>query len=135
MTDLAALNSELTVDPLTRGYSGMTDLQAANSLNDTVDRVVQKALVAGWEAFQATVDTEFDAMAASDRQEWLGICSIDSLEPANGKPAASTVLRLFGGGSATVTALQALRQDTVNRATELGLGRISEGDVNHARNL
>jgi len=32
-----ALTSELTVDPLTRGYAGMTDQQAADSLN-AVDR-------------------------------------------------------------------------------------------------
>ena len=37
MTDLVALKSELDDDPLGRGYAGMTDQQASDSLN-TMDR-------------------------------------------------------------------------------------------------
>ena len=33
-TDLQALKTEINTDPLTRGYSGMTDLQIADDLND-----------------------------------------------------------------------------------------------------
>ena len=39
MADLVALKIELDADPLVRGYSGMTDQQAADSLN-TVNRSI-----------------------------------------------------------------------------------------------
>ena len=40
---------------------------------------------------------------------------------------------VFGGGSATITALQALRVEAVSRAVELGLGTIYPGHVQNAR--
>jgi hypothetical protein len=134
MIDYVALKAELDSDPDARGYIGMSDQAATDDLN--LVRVVRiKSSVSGADAFKATVDTEFDLMAASDRMEWLAICAIDALEPQNNKPAASTVIRLFGGASETVAALQSLRQETVSRAVAIGLTPLVIGDVQNARSL
>ena len=130
------IKTELDTDALGRGYAGMTDIEAANSLNnaDSPDgRVIVKERLSGADVFAATVDTEFDALPAADRTEWLQICAIESLEPQNGKTAASTVIRLFGGGSATTATLQALREDVVGRGVELGFGTVVPGDIGNAR--
>lgn len=52
MTDYVALNSELTIDPLTRGYSSMSDAEAAADLN-TVYRPVAGG-IAGMMQYCAT---------------------------------------------------------------------------------
>ena len=132
------IKAELDTDALGRGYAGMTAAEAANNLNDADSpngRTITKERLSGADVFAATVDTEFDALAAADRTEWLQICAIESLEPQNGKPAASTVIRLFGGGSATVTALQVLREEVVSRGVEINLGNITVGDIQNARAL
>lgn len=140
--DLNALKTELETDPLTLGYTvsptppdneadAYTDADILNSL--TTGRTRQRTSIPGSEAFKATVDTEYDALTIDQRQEWLGICAIDELEPANGKPAASTVIRLFGGGSGTTTALQALRTETISRAQELFGTDVVPGDIQAAR--
>jgi len=129
---------ELDTDSLGRGYAGMTAVEAADNLNDASSpnsRTIVKERLSGADVFAATVDTEFDALEDVARTEWLQICAIESLEPQNGKPAASTVIRLFGGGSATVIALQSLREDIVSRGVELGFGTVVPGDVENARAL
>ncbi len=118
------LTDEQANDPLTRGYSGMSDQQFADSLN-AKDIDVIKSTVSGSDVFAATVDTEYDALTAGLRQEWLSLCAIDSLVPSNGEAAASTVIRIFGGGSATIANLQTLRTSTISRGSQLGLPVIS----------
>jgi hypothetical protein len=133
MVDYVAIKSELDVDPEGLGYTG--DAQGDTDLMNAVNIVRVKALLSGADVFAATVDTEFDALTDAQRNEWLSICAIESLAPENGKPAASTVIRLFGGGSATVIALAALRNETVSRGTVLGFGGLVIGDIQNARAL
>ena len=132
---ITAIKDELDTDTLGRGYSGMTDVQATDDLN-TQYRTRVKALVSGAEAFQVTDPAEFDGLAAqADRAEWLSMCAIDSLNPANGTPAAAVATRIFGGGSVTVAALVAFRTEAISRAIELGFGNVVVGSVQHARSL
>jgi hypothetical protein len=136
MSRIDDIKTELDTDPLVRGYAGMDAVQAANSLNNTGSpdgRTVIKDRISGADAFAATIDTEFDALTPADRTEWLQICAISELEPHNAKPAASTVIRLFGGGSGTVTALQSLREEVISRGQEIGVGLVVPGDVENAR--
>ena len=51
--DIDKLRDELTTDPLARGYSGMSDKEAADDLN-TEYRTTPKATITGDEAFTAT---------------------------------------------------------------------------------
>ena len=125
---------ELDTDTLVRGYVGMTAQQASDDLN-VVYRTRVKSSVTGAEAFQVTNAGEFDLLTDAARSEWLSLCAIDSVDPANGTPAASTAIRLFGGGSATVVALNAFRTDNVSRSVELGFGPVIIGDIQNARAL
>jgi len=129
---IAAIKAELDADPLGRLYSGMDDPAVTADLN-TVYRTRTKASVSGADAFQVTDPDEFDALLDPARSEWLSMCAIESLNPANGTPAAAIATRLFGGPSATVAALIAFREETVTRGVELGFGLLSIGDIQNAR--
>jgi hypothetical protein len=67
--DYQALNTELTTDPLTRGYSGMTDQQAADDLN-TVYRTRDRGSMLGDEIFAATDNAEFVGLSDHKQQLW-----------------------------------------------------------------
>lgn len=132
MTRIDDIKVELDTDSLVRGYAGMTDEQVTVDLN-TVYRTKVKSSVSGAQAFQVTDSGEFDALSDAARSEWLSLCAIESVDPANGTPAAGTATRLFGGGSVTVAALNDFRTDDVSRAVELGVGSVTIGDVQNAR--
>nr|NIR92464.1 hypothetical protein [Gammaproteobacteria bacterium]NIW96976.1 hypothetical protein [Phycisphaerae bacterium] len=78
---------------------------------------------------------EFDNLTDTQRSEWLSLCAVDQMDPANGTAAANTATRIFGGGSTTIDNLQNLRTKTISRAEELGLGPVNIGDVQNARVL
>lgn len=125
------LVDELTNDPLTRGYSGMTNAQVVSSLN-TVDRSRNKTSLSGDEIFQATDPTQYGALTDTQKSQWLAFCGRDSLDPfatAN----VTVVTEIFGGGSTTVTNLNSLRTESVSRGEEIGFGKVREGDVQDAR--
>lgn len=131
---IQAIRDELDTDPLVRGYAGMTNQQASDSLN-AVDQVRIRSSISGSEIFKATNSTEFDALTDAQRAEWLRLCAIDEINPSNATPAAAIVARLFGGGSTTIGNLAALRNETVSRATVIGVGTVNIGDVENARSL
>jgi hypothetical protein len=132
MSRIDDIKVELDTDSLVRGYAGMTDQQASDDLN-TVYRTRVKALLSGAQAFQVTDDTEFSTLSDAARSEWLSLCAISEVDPANGTPATGTATRLFGGGSATVVALNAFRTENVSRGVEIGVGNVVIGDVQNAR--
>lgn len=133
MADLQALKAELDADPLTRGYSGMTDAQAATDLN-TEYRQINRVRMSGDEIFGATDSTEFGALSADKKQLWMAFCGREFIDPF-GSANVEFVTWIFGSPSATLTALQGLRKRTVSRAVELRLGRVAEGTVAQARAL
>ena len=63
MIDYVALQSELTVDPLGRGYAAMTDQEAADDLN-TIYRTTPVEIISGGDVLNATDDTEYNAITA-----------------------------------------------------------------------
>ncbi len=130
--DYQKLKTELTTDPLVRGYSGMSDVVAATNLN-TVNRVVHKLSMTGSEVLQNVVAIEYNALTAEKKEQFWGLLGIGVLDPW-GKEA-DVMIDIFGSGSATLTALNAARSMTVSRGVELGLGLIAVGDVQCARAL
>ena len=58
--DIDTLKTELTDDPLAIGYSGMSDEEAAASLN-TASREVNVESVTGQEIFEAVVLADYAA--------------------------------------------------------------------------
>ena len=130
--NIAKLKIELTADPLTRGYAGMTDQQAADSLN-TVDRTVNLSSISGDDTFASTDGTEFAALTDLKKQLWLAFCGRETIDPF-GTANVAFVTFVFGGGSTTVANLAALRTFQSSRANELGLGTVQPAHVDQANN-
>lgn len=130
MGNIDILKTELTDDPLVRGYSAMTDEAAADSLN-TADRTVGKSSMSGDELFQQTDSTEFTGLTAGKQQMWVSFCARDSVDP-HAAANVTFVQFIFGAGD-TLTALSAARDTTVSRASELGIGEAKVGHIQEAR--
>jgi len=128
---LRNLREEIDGDPLGRGYSGMTDEQIAASLNDTIDVNVNRDRMTGSEVFDEVDSGEFNALAGDVKQQVLGLCAIDSLDPFG--VGASIIADVFPGGGVTITALQAARTLTVSQAEALGLGLVEIAHVTAAK--
>lgn len=141
----AALASELSVDPLVRGYAAMTDQQAADSLN-VVDRpasvpksdllryVVENAKWKGIADLAASPTSPYAAAAAS---------AVRAFEPGDfdaidlSRPAVVALIDALVAGGALVaadkTAILAMAENRRSRAAELGLSFVHAGDVQYAR--
>jgi hypothetical protein len=125
------LKTEIATDPLSRGYSGMTDLEVANDLN-TEYRTKARDTVQGWEIFNVTDDAEYTALTDLQKSGWDALCAIEQIDTASGI-AKSRESELFGGGTTTRSNLVALKSPAASRAAELGLSFIYEGNVQEAR--
>ena len=126
------LKTEISTDPLSRGYSGMSDLEVADSMN-TVNRPVTREYVTGSEIFNATNDVEYSALTVDQQAAWDRLCGIDQIKISSGVAKAREA-ELFGPGSTTRTNLVALKAaPAISRAQEIGLPMVYEGNVQEAR--
>lgn len=130
--DLATLSALLLADVPT--YGALSDQAAADVLN-TLSEADVKPFISGGDMFSVTDAGEFDLLTDAERSEWLSLCAIDNVNPANGTPAAAVTIRIFGGGSVTTTSLIALRSITVSPASVAGLPFVREDHVRIARTL
>lgn len=124
------LRDELSNDPLGRGYSTMTDSEAASDLN-TAYRTRQKASVTGGEVWDRTEPSEFSNLVLDLQQKWLGLCGVESFDPYG--PAEDLAVDIFGSDSVTISNLADFRVEDITRAEELGLGEVLSQDVHKAR--
>ena len=115
-------------------YGALSDEQVADTMNAATETRV-KASLSGSEVFSSTVASEFDALTDAQRSEWLSLCAIETLNPADGTPARDTAVRIFGGGSGTIAALQTLRTESVSPAQLEGLPKVRADYVRVARAL
>ena len=130
---LQALKTELTTDPLGRGYAGMTNTQVVTSLR-TANRTVERRSVSGSQIYNAIVPSEFSALLATQQQLVRDVFGLgDTIDVRTGTNVRAVMLAAFGAGTTTRANLIALVQETVSRAAELGLGDVREGDVARAR--
>lgn len=135
MSDIDALQTELTTDPLGRGYAGMTDEQAAADLN-TVYRdnpnppdVVSSAAI--WNALDGT---EYDALSAGDKALVDFIGGLGGDIPIGSGLIKTKLFAVFAGGTTSRNNLIALASGgQVSRGQELGLGHVTPGIVEEAR--
>jgi hypothetical protein len=133
MADLDALKAELLAGhPVTGAYDANNSTAAAQ-LN-AVNRERNLSSITGDQIFEATDTTQFAALTDTERNQWLAFCGRSELDPF-GSANVAFVTFIFGGGSATLTNLAALRKESVSRADELNLGRIGAGIVGEARAL
>ena len=127
---IAKLKTEITDDPLGRGYAGMTDAEIAISLN-TANREVNKTLMTASEVLNAIDITEWNALTDAAQQKIWDVLDIGEINPFGIE--ATIFVAVFGGGSATITALAAVRKTIVSRASELGLSGMAISDITKVR--
>ncbi len=124
------LRTELTTDPKTRGYAGMTDEEAADDLN-TEYRTRNRTSMTGSEVLQSIDQTRLAGLSAADKERVWQVLHLGQLDPFGVE--ADILINVFGPGSDTIVALQVARKENVSRAVELGLGSVREGTVAQAR--
>ena len=113
---MADLKDELVNDPLGRGYAGMTDQAAADDLN-TAYRTQDRTSMTASEVANAIDVAEFISLTNSQAQEIWNWLHLGTLNPFGIE--ATRFLAIFGGGSATIAALLAIRVESITRAQEL----------------
>lgn len=131
--DLAKLKTELTTDPLSRGYGSMSDEEASVSLNAPT-RQPNRASISGGELAANAVKSEFVALSANDRA-YFNMLVLAATLPST--PTLRTELAtLFPAGSGTRANLVALIKRPGSRADELDLGGVvTPSHVADARRL
>lgn len=150
--DLVALKSELTVDPLGRGYASMSDGAAADRINVS-DRTGNVAITPQelhayflfnglWQGVVNLSNNTTNASQQAAAIALIEIChwwqTIDLGNPTvwNGMGSLLTLLRQATViSSAQQSAIVALANKPRSRAEELGLGPVSHLDVAAARRL
>ena len=128
--NIAVLKTEITTDPLTRGYSEMTDAEVATSLN-TVNRERNKTSLTGTQVLNAVDITEWNALTDAQRQMIWDVVHLGDINPFGVE--ATIFIAVFGAGSDTIAALAVIRKGLQSRAIELGLPTIKYIYVQKAR--
>ena len=128
----ANLRTEVQTDPLGRGYSGMTSAVLLANLQ-TVNRTRNKTSLTPSEVYQNIDQIQWAGLSASEQDEVWNILHLgDPLDPFGRE--ATRFIAIFGSGTATITALQALRVDNISRLEQIGIsGTVTEHQINRAR--
>jgi hypothetical protein len=128
------IKTEIDIDPLTRGYSGMSDREIADDMN-TKYRERNRTSMTASEIYNQIDQTDWAALTALplQQQEIWDILHLGELNPFGRE--ADRFNAIFGGGSDTIIALNAARKESISRATELGLSFVKEGHVTEAKLL
>lgn len=125
------LKTEIADDPLTRGYAAMSNAEVVTSLK-TVNRERQITSVDSAFIFERLDLTEVAALDVAQTARLDRVLSLGSNILVQGQ-AKNELLSLFGGGSATITALASAIIENISRFEELGLsGGLSEQIVETA---
>jgi antitoxin component HigA of HigAB toxin-antitoxin module len=114
------LEDELVADPLSRGYSGMTDAELLTSLN-AADRDRNRTSMTGREVKSQIDAAEFAAKTDAQKQQIIELLKRDDLDLFG---LDKEILADIFGSSTTETNLLAARVESISRATELGLPEI-----------
>jgi hypothetical protein len=130
---LLILKNEITNDPLTRGYSGMTDPQIADSLN-TSNRSVTVPTLTGRQIGAAIDLTEFDARTAAQQNTIRAMWPLDDI-PTEAGFYREFILATFNAQSTTRANILAKFTRTSTRAAELGLPFVGAHHVAEAKAL
>ena len=134
----AALQAEITNDPLTLGYANLSDTQKANLLNSTTSSgagPVWRTNIPSLQVLQAIVSADYMALTALQLQELSTILQIGTFDATNTNTAA-TFSAIFTGKPNTITSFTTLAIQTGGRAQVLwGIGAvISVQQIGIARN-
>ena len=115
------LQTELTTDPLARGYAGMSDAAAATSLNAANRNVITPSLASSLvRQIIAAQATEYAALTEANRAMLTFLTQAGTVDLTN-VSVRTVLLAIFAAGSATRAALTAAAVTVKSRAAELGL--------------
>ena len=128
------LSNEITADPEGIGYAGMTNIQVADALN-LENQADDREFVPTGEILGAIVPADFVAIADAAHRTYLQILLATDAVPLGSANIRLALANIFSGAPTTLAALAALQQSNISRARVLGLGRVAEGHVAHARTL
>ncbi len=112
-------------------YTGLSDQAAANALN-TANIAVDVETVSGSDVFEATTQTDYAALSATQKNLYHAIMGMDSIT-VRGSNIRAALLAMFGAGTQTRTNLGALQTTTTSRRLQLGLPRVGAHHVATAR--
>ncbi|NIQ89663.1 MAG: hypothetical protein GWN93_11675 [Deltaproteobacteria bacterium] len=133
--DYRILANELITDPLGRGYSTMTDKEAAADMN-TLYRTRELDILSGGVVYDAVDIPEFQALSTSGKAEVWNISHLGAEIPVGPtSKARSRFITLFGAQSDTISNLQDIITIAISRGEELGWGIVKTGDIEKARAL
>ena len=132
---LTILKGEINIDPLGRGYSAM-DMQAQSDDLNLAIRDNWVDLFPG-DLFEAIDATEFAALSPAATVRVDRILALGSIESGiKTNPTSKSraeLISVFGGGSATITALAASANQQIGRSAELGLGSMKPQFIGRMR--
>lgn len=111
-------------------YASMSDQQAADDLN-TVNIPRNRTSMSRTEILQSVEASAYSALTGDDLVAFWGLLGTETLDPFGVE--AQVMIKIFGGGSDTITALASARVELISRAVELGLGNVKPGHVYNAR--
>lgn len=131
MSRIDILKTELTDDPLAIGYSGMDDATAAASLNDTgTGRTLPVDTFSGADIFEMIDIEEFEALDPSVKVRVDRVTSLGgSVLVSPSSKARAVLLAAFALDTKTRNSMIAAVSRDVSRGVELGVGFVSEADV------
>lgn len=133
--DLAKLKAELLTDPLGRGYAGMTDEQAAKSLNKPDRPGVPREAIDGGLLASCLVRTEYAALNAADKEYVRLLCATATPIPLTAH-FKGELRDVFGANTGMRTKLMDAIKRSGTRAEELELGgTVTPSDVADAKRL
>ena len=138
---LAALKSELESDPQTLGYAAANagveaDAIADHALLTTANRTIDRETMSGSEIFEAITASDWASRDVAQKDDIKFVLSLgDNIQIAAGTKARAILAAALSGATDSVNNLSTISQRTVTRAEELGLGRVTIGDIQNARLL
>ena len=129
MSRIDIIAAELASDPLSRGYSGMEAEEAAAD-GHTAYRTHTRTTLTGTEMFEAFVPADLAVLSAGHQRLIAMVVGLGGQIPVGpGTNARASVVEAFGVESATAIALLALLPVPQTRWDELGVGRVTAGDI------
>lgn len=132
MVKIDIVKNERINDPLNRGYLAMNRGEILIDMN-TVYQTTNKSSLTGSEILNAVDKAEYLALTDPNKQVMWDIVHLGNINPFGIE--ADLFVDIFSGGSATITALQALRINNVTRGQKLKVGILSIVDIDDTFNI
>lgn len=126
---MSKLANEVLIDPLVRGYSGMTDQQIWDD-GHIEYRTLNRDIMTASEVINLVDVAEFNALAVDDKAEIWNVLHLGELNPFG---IEATIFQNIFGASTTITNLQTARVVSISRWAELGLSSVKIGHIAMAR--